>query len=79
MVFFYPFCVQVEKELKDICNDILDVLDKHLIPAACSGESKVFYYKMYVPQNIYNYNRLIQVFYWLLCTTISTFPFYYEQ
>ncbi|KAL7838088.1 hypothetical protein AOLI_G00264920 [Acnodon oligacanthus] len=36
----------VEKELKSICNDILDVLDKHLIPAANTGESKVFYYKM---------------------------------
>jgi len=38
---------QVEKELKDICRDVLDILDKHLIPAASSGESKVFYYKMY--------------------------------
>ncbi|CAG9833132.1 unnamed protein product [Diabrotica balteata] len=37
---------QVEKELRDICSDILGVLDKHLIPAASSGESKVFYYKM---------------------------------
>ncbi|XP_035522052.1 14-3-3 protein epsilon-like isoform X2 [Morone saxatilis] len=36
----------VEKELKSICNDILDVLDKHLILAAVAGESKVFYYKM---------------------------------
>jgi len=36
----------VEKELKDICNDILNVLDKHLINTARSGESKVFYYKM---------------------------------
>merc|ERR1712168_414881 len=36
----------VEKELKDICNDILEVLDKHLIPCSGSGESKVFYYKM---------------------------------
>ncbi|XP_007563007.1 14-3-3 protein epsilon isoform X1 [Poecilia latipinna] len=36
----------VEKELKSICNDILDVLDKHLILAATTGESKVFYYKM---------------------------------
>uniref|UniRef100_A0AAZ3S1B7 14-3-3 protein epsilon n=1 Tax=Oncorhynchus tshawytscha TaxID=74940 RepID=A0AAZ3S1B7_ONCTS len=36
----------VETELKSICNDILDVLDKHLIPAANTGESKVFYYKM---------------------------------
>ncbi|CAG0918388.1 unnamed protein product [Notodromas monacha] len=37
---------QVETELRDICNDILDVLDKHLIPTATTGESKVFYYKM---------------------------------
>uniref|UniRef100_UPI003AB0E9F6 tyrosine 3-monooxygenase/tryptophan 5-monooxygenase activation protein, epsilon polypeptide 1 isoform X1 n=1 Tax=Centroberyx gerrardi TaxID=166262 RepID=UPI003AB0E9F6 len=36
----------VENELKSICNDILDVLDKHLIPSAGTGESKVFYYKM---------------------------------
>jgi len=42
------FHLQVEKELKSICNDILDVLDKHLILAAVTGESKVFYYKMYV-------------------------------
>lgn len=40
--------LQVEKELKSICNDILDVLDKHLILVAAAGESKVFYYKMYV-------------------------------
>jgi len=37
---------QVEKELRDICSDILTVLDQHLIPCASSGESKVFYYKM---------------------------------
>ena len=37
---------QVEKELNDICNDILNVLDKHLIPCSDTGESKVFYYKM---------------------------------
>jgi len=37
---------KVENELSDICRDILDVLDKHLIPSAASGESKVFYYKM---------------------------------
>ena len=29
-------------------DDILDVLDKHLIPSAASGESKVFYHKMSV-------------------------------
>ena len=37
---------KVEKELSDVCNDILEVLDQHLIPAAQSGESKVFYHKM---------------------------------
>lgn len=36
----------VEKELNDICNDILNVIEHHLIPAANQGESKVFYYKM---------------------------------
>lgn len=36
----------IEKELKNICGDVLDVLDKHLIPAASAAESKVFYYKM---------------------------------
>ncbi|GAM21685.1 hypothetical protein SAMD00019534_048600, partial [Acytostelium subglobosum LB1] len=37
---------KVEKELSDICHDILDVLDKNLIPSSTTGESKVFYYKM---------------------------------
>jgi len=37
---------KVEKELSDICNDILSVLDEHLIPASTTGESKVFYFKM---------------------------------
>ena len=36
----------MEKELRDICSDILSVLDKHLIPCSDTGESKVFYYKM---------------------------------
>uniref|UniRef100_A0A8C6WTV6 14-3-3 domain-containing protein n=1 Tax=Neogobius melanostomus TaxID=47308 RepID=A0A8C6WTV6_9GOBI len=35
----------VSKELKDICEDILSVLEKHLIPNSTAGESKVFYYK----------------------------------
>lgn len=37
---------KVEKELRDIINDILIVLDKYLIQGAATGESKVFYYKM---------------------------------
>ena len=39
---------KIELELAKICEDILEVLDKHLIPSAQSGESKVFYHKMYV-------------------------------
>jgi len=37
---------KVENELGHICNDIISVLDQHLIPTASSGESKVFYNKM---------------------------------
>ncbi|KAG2381983.1 hypothetical protein C9374_005775 [Naegleria lovaniensis] len=37
---------KVEKELTDICNDILSILDQHLIPSSQSDESKVFHYKM---------------------------------
>jgi 14-3-3 protein epsilon len=38
--------LKIELELKTICKDVLEVLDKFLIPAAASGESKVFYHKM---------------------------------
>jgi len=37
---------KVEKELSDICHDVLNVLDNHLIKSSTSEESKVFYYKM---------------------------------
>lgn len=37
---------KVEKELGEICRDVLDVLDRDLVPKATSGEGKVFYYKM---------------------------------
>jgi len=37
---------KIESELAKICEDILAVLEKHLIPSAASGESKVFYHKM---------------------------------
>ena len=36
----------VEGELKEICQDILDLLDKELIAKAEDAESKVFYQKM---------------------------------
>jgi 14-3-3 protein epsilon len=37
---------KIETELQKICEDILEVLGRHLIPSAASGESKVFYHKM---------------------------------
>ncbi|KAI8580276.1 hypothetical protein K450DRAFT_237693 [Umbelopsis ramanniana AG] len=37
---------KVELELKDVCTDILKVLDESLIAKSQAGESKVFYYKM---------------------------------
>lgn len=40
---------KIEQELAKICDDILGVLDHSLIPSASTGESKVFYYKMYDP------------------------------
>ena len=37
---------QVEAELGEICEDILNLLEKFLIPSAQTEEAKVFYYKM---------------------------------
>ncbi|KAK6788500.1 hypothetical protein RDI58_012298 [Solanum bulbocastanum] len=37
---------KVEEELSKICSDILEIIDKHLIPSAGTGEATVFYYKM---------------------------------
>ncbi|XP_061112449.1 14-3-3 protein beta/alpha-B-like [Conger conger] len=36
----------IEKELQDICDNVLDLLDRHLIAKSESAESKVFYMKM---------------------------------
>jgi hypothetical protein len=48
---------QIEAELAKICEDILEVLDKHLIASAQTGESKVFYHKMYVPPPLQRYGQ----------------------
>jgi len=37
---------KIEKELSEICYDVLGLLDKYLIPKAQHHESKVFYLKM---------------------------------
>jgi 14-3-3 protein epsilon len=36
----------IEKEMTDICQDILDLLTDFLIPNANAGEGKVFFFKM---------------------------------
>ncbi|KAL5493782.1 hypothetical protein EMCRGX_G015008 [Ephydatia muelleri] len=37
---------KVENELKDICDDVLHLLDEYLVPKADEVEQKVFYLKM---------------------------------
>jgi len=37
---------KIEKELNDICNEVLQLLDNHLVPKSSTPESKVFYLKM---------------------------------
>ncbi|KAG6429777.1 hypothetical protein SASPL_107830 [Salvia splendens] len=38
--------LKVENELSKICQDILAVIDKHLIPSSGSAEATVFFHKM---------------------------------
>jgi len=37
---------KIEGELTNICNDILAILDKQLIPKSTEGDAKVFFLKM---------------------------------
>ena len=37
---------KIESELVEICKDVLDIVEKHLIPSAATKESKVFYLNM---------------------------------
>nr|AIJ04692.1 14-3-3c [Morus alba var. atropurpurea] len=37
---------KIESELSSICGDVLDLLEKKLVPSASAAESKVFYLKM---------------------------------
>jgi 14-3-3 protein epsilon len=39
---------KIENELADACRDLLNLVDRYLVPAAEPGEERVFYYKMYV-------------------------------
>merc|ERR1711997_1368740 len=44
--FAATYGAKIEKELKDICEDVLSLIDSDLIPKASNAESKVFYHKM---------------------------------
>ena len=37
---------KIEKELVDICGEILNIIKDVLVPSSTSEEGKVFYYKM---------------------------------
>jgi len=67
VVMIKTYREKIETELAKICEDILDVLEKHLIPSAASGESKVFYHKMCV--------FLFFVFYPISFATVSLLCF----
>lgn len=58
---------KVELELKDICKEILDLLEDHLIENAKGSEEKVFYFKMWVyilPLSHFKYpDALLLVYY----------------
>jgi 14-3-3 protein epsilon len=36
----------IERELTDVCKDIVNLLEQHLLPPAQAGEETVFYLKM---------------------------------
>lgn len=46
MEIIHEYKNKVETEVEKICDDIIDVLDKHLIPKSANAESAVFYLKM---------------------------------
>lgn len=36
----------IEKEMEEICTDVLKLLDEYLIPSCTLKENKIFFYKM---------------------------------
>ena len=50
--YAHDYRIKVEDELQKICDGILNLLDKGLIPKAAIAESKVFYQKMKVSQSV---------------------------
>eukprot|EP00999_Lentomonas_sp_LEN2_P002956 NODE_814_length_1174_cov_470.374403_g773_i0.p1 GENE.NODE_814_length_1174_cov_470.374403_g773_i0~~NODE_814_length_1174_cov_470.374403_g773_i0.p1 ORF type:complete len:243 (+),score=62.08 NODE_814_length_1174_cov_470.374403_g773_i0:341-1069(+) len=53
----HDYRTKIENELTEICKDVIDILEKFLIPKAQGSESKVFYYKM-----IGDYHRYLAEF-----------------
>ncbi len=43
----------IEKEIKNVCNDIQDLIDKYLIPNADNHENEVCFYKLKADYNRY--------------------------
>mmetsp|Transcript_9752 Transcript_9752/g.12671 ORF Transcript_9752/g.12671 Transcript_9752/m.12671 type:complete len:249 (+) Transcript_9752:273-1019(+) len=46
MAIIRDYKAKIERELVNICNDILGIIEESLIPNSTSEEAKVFYYKM---------------------------------
>ncbi|EXB55264.1 14-3-3-like protein F [Morus notabilis] len=46
VVAIRAYRAKIESELSSICGDVLDLLEKKLVPSASAAESKVFYLKM---------------------------------
>jgi len=46
LVIIKDYKQKIETELVEICNDILNIIENHLIVNSTSEEGKVFYYKM---------------------------------
>ncbi|TVU43219.1 hypothetical protein EJB05_09666 [Eragrostis curvula] len=44
------FRQKVEAELDNLCNNVINTIDKHLLPYSSDAESKAFYYQMYLAE-----------------------------
>jgi 14-3-3 protein epsilon len=66
------YCAKVEKELGDICNDVLRVLNDHLIKSAESNESKVFFCVLYIFLDQFSQLVLCEVLLFLIARYFTT-------
>jgi 14-3-3 protein epsilon len=46
LLLMQKFRLQVEAEMKKVCNEVMDLLDNHLVPHAGASEARVFFLKM---------------------------------